>query len=65
MHVPEAMTPSAAAAYTILTGSDHRGVVIQLAPPPVEVGRPKQKFPEAMLADEVAMLRLQERVHSP
>ena len=33
VHVPEAMTPSVAGAYTILTGSDHRGVVIQLAPP--------------------------------
>ena len=64
VHVPEAMTPSVAGAYTILTGSDHRGVVIQLAPPSVEVGRPRQKFLEAMLADEVAMLRLQERVHS-
>ena len=64
MHVPEAMTPSVARAYTILTGSDHRGVVVQLAPPSVEVGRPRQKFPEAMLADEVAMLQLQERIHS-
>ena len=58
VHVPEAMTPSVAGAYTILTGSDHRGVVIQLAAPSVEVGRPRQKFPEAMLADEVPMLRL-------
>ena len=64
VHVPEAMTPSVAGAYTILTGSDHRGVVIQLVPPSVDFGRPRQKFPEAMLADEVAMLRLQERVHS-
>ena len=58
------MTPNVAGAYTILTGCDHRGVVIQLAPPSVEVGRPGHKFPEAMLVDEVAMLRLQERVHS-
>ena len=64
VHVPEAMTPSVAGAYTILTGSDHRGVVIQLAPPSIEVGLPRQKFPQAMLADEVAMPRLQERVHS-
>ena len=56
LHVPEAMTPSVAGAYTILAGSDHRGVVIKLAPPSVEVGRPRQKFPEATLADEVAML---------
>ena len=64
MHVPEAMTPGVVGAYTILTGLDHRGVVVQLAPPSVEVGRPRQKFPEAMLADEVAMLQLQERIHS-
>ena len=44
VHVPEAMTPSVAGSYTILTGSDHRGVVIQLAPPLVEVGRPWQNF---------------------
>ena len=41
VYVPEAMTPSVAGAYTILTGSDHKGVVIQLAPPSVEVGRPR------------------------
>ena len=64
VHVPEDMTPSVAGAYTILSGCDHRGVVIQLAPPSVEVGRPRQKFPKAMLADEVAMLRLHERVYS-
>ena len=64
VHVPEAMTPRVAGAYTILTGSDHRGVVIHLAPPSVEVGRPRQKFPEAMLADEVAILQLQGRVRS-
>ena len=64
VHVPEVMTASVAGAYTVLTGSDHRGVVIQLAPRTVEVGRPRPKFPEAMLADEVAMLRLQERIHS-
>ena len=64
VHGPGAMTPSVAGAYTIPTGSDHRAVVIQLVPPSVEVGRPRQKFPEAMLADEAAMLRLQKRVHS-
>ena len=64
VHVPEATTPSVAGAYTVLTRSDHRGVVMQLAPPTVEVGRPRPKFPQAMLADEVSMLRLQERIHS-
>ena len=45
VHVAEAMTPSVAGGCTILTGSDHRGVEIQLAPLSVEVGRPREKFP--------------------
>ena len=43
VHVSETMTPSVAGAYTILKGSDHRRVVIQLAPPLVQVGRSSRR----------------------
>ena len=51
-------------AYTVLTGADHKAVVLQLSPPAMVQGKPRPRFPEGMLSDEQAMLELQGQVAS-
>jgi hypothetical protein len=48
------MRPNLLTAYTVLTGSDHKGVVIQLGAPPMAKGKSRYRFPTDLLKDEAA-----------
>ena len=62
IHVNAAVTEWVLGAYTVLTGADHKAVVLQLSPPATVRGEPRPRFPEGMLSDEQAMLELREQV---
>ena len=56
IHVNAALTEWVSGAYTVLTGADHKVVVLQLSPPATVQGKPRPRFPEGMLSDEHPML---------
>ena len=64
IHVNAALTEWVSGAYTVLTGANHKGVVLQLSPPAIIQGKPRPRFPEGMLGDEQAMPELREQVAS-
>ena len=64
VHLQQAMVENASGAYTVLTGADHKGVVVQLAPPAMLTGRLRQRFPTELLQDTAAVAALRDRVQA-
>ena len=48
------MRPNLLTAYTVLTGSNHKGVITQLGAPPMAKAKSRYRFPNDLLKDEAA-----------